>query len=131
MRRPASPLRYGEDVRTLVLLTSLTLLFVIQFASVARHPALLASTYVLVLVPLIIWSWFAMDTTMAILFTCYMVPVNLIDNIMRPLVALLNVNVLAPAALVDATAAPADLGRGAGPAQSAGLLAARARPGAR
>ena len=40
-----------------------------------------------VLVPLIIWSWFAMDATMAILFTCYMVPVNLIDNIMRPLVA--------------------------------------------
>jgi predicted PurR-regulated permease PerM len=40
-----------------------------------------------VLVPLIIWSWFAMDATMAFLFTCYMVPVNLIDNIMRPLVA--------------------------------------------
>ena len=40
-----------------------------------------------VLVPLIIWSWFAMDATAAILFTCYMVPVNLIDNIMRPLVA--------------------------------------------
>jgi predicted PurR-regulated permease PerM len=40
-----------------------------------------------ILVPLIIWSWFAMDTTMAILFTLYMVPVNLIDNILRPLVA--------------------------------------------
>ena len=53
MRRPAFPLRYGEDVRTLVLLTSLTLLFAIQCAGVARHPALLASTYVLVLVPLI------------------------------------------------------------------------------
>ena len=41
-----------------------------------------------ILVPLIIWSWFAMDTTMAILFTLYMVPVNLMDNILRPLVAI-------------------------------------------
>jgi predicted PurR-regulated permease PerM len=40
-----------------------------------------------VIVPLIIWSWFAMDTKMAILFTLYMVPVNLLDNILRPLVA--------------------------------------------
>ncbi|HEY1362774.1 MAG TPA: AI-2E family transporter [Xanthobacteraceae bacterium] len=40
-----------------------------------------------ILVPLIIWSWFAMDTTMAALFTLYMVPVNLLDNILRPLVA--------------------------------------------
>jgi predicted PurR-regulated permease PerM len=41
----------------------------------------------LILVPLIIWSWFAMDTTTAVLFTLYMVPVNLLDNILRPLVA--------------------------------------------
>ena len=40
-----------------------------------------------IIVPLIIWSWFAMDTTMAILFTLYMVPVNLLDNVLRPLVA--------------------------------------------
>ena len=40
-----------------------------------------------ILVPLIIWSWFAMDTTVAILFTLYMVPVNLLDNLLRPLVA--------------------------------------------
>ena len=53
MRIPALPLRYGEDMRTLTLLASLTVLFVVQYASVARHPALLALTYVLVLVPLI------------------------------------------------------------------------------
>ena len=41
----------------------------------------------LILVPLIVWSWFAMDATKAILFTLYMVPVNLLDNILRPLVA--------------------------------------------
>jgi predicted PurR-regulated permease PerM len=40
-----------------------------------------------ILLPLIIWSWFAMDTAMAVLFTLYMVPVNLLDNILRPLVA--------------------------------------------
>jgi predicted PurR-regulated permease PerM len=40
-----------------------------------------------ILLPLIIWSWFAMDTTTAALFTLYMVPVNLLDNILRPLVA--------------------------------------------
>jgi predicted PurR-regulated permease PerM len=41
----------------------------------------------IILLPLIVWSWFAMDTTMAALFTVYMVPVNLLDNILRPLVA--------------------------------------------
>ncbi len=40
-----------------------------------------------ILVPLIIWSWFSMETTTAILFTLYMVPVNLLDNKLRPLVA--------------------------------------------
>lgn len=41
----------------------------------------------IVLIPLIVWSWFAMDTTTAVLFTLYMVPVNLLDNVLRPLVA--------------------------------------------
>src|SRR5262249_2149749 len=41
----------------------------------------------IVLLPLIVWSWFAMDTAMALLFTLYMVPVNLLDNILRPLVS--------------------------------------------
>lgn len=40
-----------------------------------------------VLLPLIVWSWFAMDVTTAALFTVYMVPVNLLDNMLRPLVA--------------------------------------------
>jgi predicted PurR-regulated permease PerM len=41
----------------------------------------------IILLPLIVWSWFAMDTTTAVLFTLYMIPVNLLDNILRPLVA--------------------------------------------
>ena len=40
----------------------------------------------IVLIPVVIWSWFAMDTTAALLFTAYMVPVNLIDNVLRPMV---------------------------------------------
>jgi predicted PurR-regulated permease PerM len=40
----------------------------------------------IVLIPLIIWSWTAMDTTKALLFTAYMIPVNLVDNALRPLV---------------------------------------------
>lgn len=40
----------------------------------------------IVLIPLIIWSWSAMETTTALLFTAYMIPVNLLDNILRPLV---------------------------------------------
>ncbi len=40
----------------------------------------------IILVPVIVWVWIVMDTTTAIVFTAYMVPVNLLDNILRPLV---------------------------------------------
>ena len=40
----------------------------------------------ILIIPLIIWSWFAMETTAALLFTAYMVPVNLVDNILKPVV---------------------------------------------
>ena len=40
----------------------------------------------IILLPLIVWSWFTMDTTMAILFTLYVIPVGLVDNVLRPLV---------------------------------------------
>ncbi|HEX5212193.1 MAG TPA: AI-2E family transporter [Pseudolabrys sp.] len=40
----------------------------------------------IVLIPIIIWSWTAMDSTTALLFTAYMVPVNLVDNVLRPIV---------------------------------------------
>jgi predicted PurR-regulated permease PerM len=41
-----------------------------------------------VLIPLIIWSWTMMETTTAtaLLFTAYMLPVSLLDNVLRPLV---------------------------------------------
>ena len=40
----------------------------------------------IILIPLIIWSWTAMDTKTALLFTVYMIPVSLLDNVLRPLV---------------------------------------------
>jgi predicted PurR-regulated permease PerM len=40
----------------------------------------------IILIPVIIWSWMTMETTTALIFTAYMVPVNLIDNILRPII---------------------------------------------
>ena len=40
----------------------------------------------IVLIPLTIWSWTELETTTAVLFTSYMIPVSLLDNILRPLV---------------------------------------------
>jgi predicted PurR-regulated permease PerM len=39
-----------------------------------------------ILIPVIIWSWMTMETTSALIFTAYMVPVNLVDNILRPII---------------------------------------------
>jgi predicted PurR-regulated permease PerM len=39
-----------------------------------------------VIIPLIIWSWFSMETSAAFLFTAYMIPVSLIDNLLRPFI---------------------------------------------
>ena len=38
------------------------------------------------LIPLIIWFWFTHEVTAATLFTLYMVPVGLLDNILKPIV---------------------------------------------
>jgi predicted PurR-regulated permease PerM len=40
----------------------------------------------IVLIPLTIWSWFGLETMTAFLFTAYMIPVSLLDNVLRPLV---------------------------------------------
>jgi len=40
----------------------------------------------IVLIPVMIWAWTAMDTGTALLFTVYMVPVNLLDNVLKPIV---------------------------------------------
>jgi predicted PurR-regulated permease PerM len=40
----------------------------------------------IILIPVIIWAWMTMGATSALLFTVYMVPVNLLDNLLRPIV---------------------------------------------
>ncbi len=40
----------------------------------------------ILLLPLVIWSWFVMEPSKAVLFTCYLVPVSLLDNFLRPVV---------------------------------------------
>jgi predicted PurR-regulated permease PerM len=40
----------------------------------------------IVIVPLIIWSWMQMESAHALLFTAYMIPVNFVDNLLRPIV---------------------------------------------
>jgi predicted PurR-regulated permease PerM len=40
----------------------------------------------IVLLPLVVWSWFVMEPAKALLFTCYLVPVGLLDNFVRPVV---------------------------------------------
>ena len=41
---------------------------------------------VIILIPVVVWSWFKMDTSMAALFSVYMILVGLLDNILKPLV---------------------------------------------
>jgi predicted PurR-regulated permease PerM len=40
----------------------------------------------ILLIPVIIWSWMTMEPVSALLFTAYLIPVGLADNILRPLV---------------------------------------------
>lgn len=40
----------------------------------------------IVLIPLIIWFWVTRDVTAATLFTLYIVPVGLLDNVLKPIV---------------------------------------------
>jgi predicted PurR-regulated permease PerM len=58
---------------------SLITFAVLIFAIVQIGPSI-------ILIPVIIWSWTVMGTTSALLFSVYMVPVNLLDNFLRPVV---------------------------------------------
>ena len=58
---------------------SLITFAVLIFAIVQIGPSI-------ILIPVIIWSWMVMETTSALLFTMYMVPVNLLDNFLKPVV---------------------------------------------
>jgi predicted PurR-regulated permease PerM len=59
--------------------TSLITFAVLVFGIIQVGPSV-------VLVPLTIWSWTAMETATALLITIYLIPVSLLDNVLRPLV---------------------------------------------
>jgi predicted PurR-regulated permease PerM len=40
----------------------------------------------ILLIPIVIWSWFSLKTATALIFTVYMIPVALVDNILKPIV---------------------------------------------
>ncbi|MGN6747477.1 MAG: AI-2E family transporter [Xanthobacteraceae bacterium] len=54
----------------------------------------------IVLIPVVIWSWFMMDTSMAALFSVYMILVGLLDNVLRPLVMAKGLSTPMPVILV-------------------------------
>jgi predicted PurR-regulated permease PerM len=54
----------------------------------------------IILIPVIVWSWFVMDTSMAALFSVYMILVSLLDNILRPLVMAKGLSTPMPVILV-------------------------------
>src|SRR5215468_2070670 len=54
----------------------------------------------IILLPIVVWSWFAMDTGMAALFSVYMIVVGLLDNILRPLVMAKGLGTPMPVILV-------------------------------
>ena len=58
---------------------SLITFAVLIFAIVQIGPSI-------ILIPVIIWSWTVLETSSALLFTMYMVPVNLLDNFLKPVV---------------------------------------------
>lgn len=38
----------------------------------------------LLFIPIVVWSWTAMETAHALIFTAYMIPVGLMDNVLKP-----------------------------------------------
>ena len=54
----------------------------------------------IVLVPVVIWSWFVLAKTAAVIFTIYMVPVLLLDNVLRPLVMARGLSTPMPVILI-------------------------------
>jgi len=54
------------------------------FAFVTLMLGILQIGPAILFIPIVIWSWVTMEPTLALIFTAYMVPVGLIDNVLRP-----------------------------------------------
>jgi predicted PurR-regulated permease PerM len=50
--------------------------------------------------PIVVWSWTSMETANALMFTAYMVPVSLVDNVLRPLVMARGLSTPMPVILI-------------------------------
>lgn len=51
-------------------------------------------------IPIVIWSWTAMEATHALIFTAYMIPVGLIDNVLKPFLMGRGLNTPMPVIIV-------------------------------
>jgi predicted PurR-regulated permease PerM len=56
----------------------------------------------LVILAVIIWSWFELGTMQAMLFTAYMIPVGLVDNVLRPIVMARGLSTPIPVIIIGA-----------------------------
>ena len=54
----------------------------------------------ILIIPMVIWSWTKMDPSSALMFTAYMVPVSLADNILRPVIMARGLSTPMPVILV-------------------------------
>ena len=45
-----------------------------------------------IVIPTVIWSWLTMDTLPALIFTAYILPVNFLDNLLKPLLMTRGLN---------------------------------------
>jgi predicted PurR-regulated permease PerM len=70
------------------------------FAFVALLLSLIQIGPTIVLIPIVIWSWIAMTTTGAIVFTAYMLVVGVIDNVLKPIVMARGVTTPMPVILI-------------------------------
>jgi predicted PurR-regulated permease PerM len=56
----------------------------------------------ILLIPIVVWSWTAMQTTDALIFTAYMVPVSLVDNVLRPILMARGLTTPMPVIMIGA-----------------------------
>ena len=54
----------------------------------------------ILIIPMVVWSWTKMDPSSALIFTAYMIPVSLADNILRPVVMARGLSTPMPVILV-------------------------------
>jgi predicted PurR-regulated permease PerM len=54
----------------------------------------------ILIIPMVIWSWTKMEPSSALIFTAYMVPVSLADNILRPVIMARGLSTPMPVILV-------------------------------